>query len=66
MRTTTTRLNAKLISIKQAETEYGLSAALLRDLIHRGDLPAVQPPNVRRIFIVRAELERKLDAWTVR
>jgi hypothetical protein len=66
MRATTSRPQAKLISIKQAETEFGLPAALIRDLIHRGVLAAVRPPNIRRVFIVRADLERKLDVWTVR
>ena len=63
MRATTSRPHGKLISIKQAESEYGLPAALIRDLIHRGDLAAVQPPNIRRLFIVRADLERKIELW---
>ena len=49
MRPTTIRPGAKLISVKEAEKEYGLPAALLRDLIKRGEVTAVQPPNVRRI-----------------
>ena len=63
MKATATRPHAKLISIKQAADEYGLPAALIRDLIHRGDLAAVQPPNIRRVFVVRADLDRKIDAW---
>ena len=66
MRTSTVRPGAKLISVKQAESEYGLPAALLRDLIHRGDLAAVHPPHIRRVFVVRADLERKLDVWRLR
>ena len=66
MRAATGRPHAKLISIKQAESEYGLPAALLRDLIHRGDLAAVQPPNIRRVFVVRADLERKIEIWRAR
>ena len=65
MRATTSRPHARLISIKQAVTEFGLPAALIRDLIHRGDLAAVRPPNIRRVFVARADLERKLDAWKV-
>ena len=65
MRATRLRPNAKLLTIVQAEREYGLPGALLRDLIHRGDLAAVQPPNIRRVFVVRADLERKLDLWRV-
>ena len=63
MRATTSRPGAKLLSVKQAEAEFGLPAALIRDLIHRGDLAAVQPPNIRRVFLVRADLERKIDLW---
>jgi hypothetical protein len=35
-------------------------------LAKRGELIAVQPPHVRRIYLVRADLERKLDTWKVR
>jgi hypothetical protein len=65
MRATTIRPGAKLISVKAAEQEYGLPAALLRELIKRGELTAVQPPNVRRIYILRADLEQKLGNWQV-
>ena len=63
MRATTLRPNGKLLTIAQAEREYGLPAALIRDLIHRGDLASVQPPNIRRVFVVRADLERKIELW---
>ena len=65
MRRSIPRPGAKLISVKAAADEYGLPAALLYDLIKRGELPAVQPPNVRRIYIVRADLEHKLGSWQV-
>ena len=65
MKAAATRPHAKLLSIKQAEAEFGLPAALIRALIHRGDLAAVHPPNARRLFVVRADLERKIDAWRV-
>ena len=63
MRATTSRPGAKLLSIQQAEREYGLPAALIRDLVARGDLAAVRPPNIRRVFLVRADLERKIEVW---
>jgi len=46
MRRSTIRPGAKLISVKAAAEEYGLPTALLYDLIKRGELTAVQPPNV--------------------
>ena len=66
MRAMKARPGAKLISVKQAEDETGLPAALLRDLIRRGELEAVQPPGVRRVFVRRDSLEHALTAWTTR
>jgi hypothetical protein len=65
MKRSTLRPGAKLISVKAAAEEYGLPAALLYELIKRGELTAVQPPNVRRIYIVRADLEQRLANWQV-
>ena len=65
MRATTARPHAHLLSVKQAEAEYGLPYAQLLDLVKRGELAAVQPPNVRRIYLVRADLEQKLEQWKV-
>jgi hypothetical protein len=59
------RPRARLISLRQAEAEYGLPYAQLLDLAKRGALAAVQPPHVRRIYLVRADLEQKLEAWRV-
>jgi hypothetical protein len=65
MNTTHVRPNARLISLRHAEAEYGIPYAQLLDLAKRGEIAAVQPPAVRRIYLVRADLERKLDAWRV-
>ena len=53
MRATTLKRNARLVSLKQAEAEYGLPYSQLLDLARRGELAAVQPPNVRRIPSIR-------------
>ena len=66
MKATAIRPNGKLLTIAQAEREYGLPAALIRDLVHRGALAAVQPVGIRRMFILRVDLERKLEEWRVR
>lgn len=66
MRPTTVRPNARLMTLRQAEAEYGIPSAQLLDLAKRGELTAVQPPNIRRIYIVRADLERRLEAWKVK
>jgi hypothetical protein len=65
MRATSARPNARLLSLRQAESEYGLPYAQLLDLVKRGELAAVQLPHVRRIYLIRADLERKLTTWTV-
>ena len=63
MRRTTPRPGGKLIDIRSAEREYGLPYVQLLDLVKRGLLAAVQPPHVRRYYIVRADLEQKLATW---
>lgn len=63
MKATASRPGAKLLAIRDAEREYGLPYAQLLDLAKRGEIAAVQPPNVRRVFLVRASLEEKLESW---
>lgn len=58
------RPGAKLLSIKQAEAETGLPAALIRDLVRRGELDVVIPPGIRRVFLRRESLERAISAWS--
>jgi hypothetical protein len=63
MRAMKARSNARLLSIRHAEAETGLPAALLRDLIHRGVLKGIQPPGIRRMFIDRRDLETAIESW---
>jgi hypothetical protein len=63
MKATSPRAGARLLSIQQAEAEYGLPYSQLLNLARRGEVAAVQPPKVRRIYLVRADLERKLERW---
>lgn len=53
----------RLLGIREAATELGVSPWTLRDLIANGKLRAVQPPGVRRIFIDRKDLERAIESW---
>jgi excisionase family DNA binding protein len=57
------RPNARLIGLNQAAAEFGLPYGTLYTLIKRGDLPSVQLPGVRRIYLDRRDLERALDVW---
>ena len=65
MKATRMRPGGKLLSVAQASAESGLPEARLRELIRRGDLAAAQLPNTRRVFVVRADLDRKLQQWVI-
>lgn len=53
----------RLLSLRAAADELGMSVWTLRDLVGSGSLRAVQPPGVRRILIDRKDLERAIEAW---
>ena len=53
----------RLLGLKEAAAELGMSVWTLRDLIGSGSLRAVQPPGVRRILLDRRDLERAIEAW---
>lgn len=61
--TTSGKTPGRLLGLKDAAAELGLSVWTLRDLIGSGRLKAVQPPGVRRIFIDRRDLDRAIEAW---
>ncbi|MGE3507458.1 MAG: hypothetical protein AB7N65_01065 [Vicinamibacterales bacterium] len=60
------RTSGRLLDLKAAEVYSGISAWTLRDLIASGDLPAVRPPRLRRIWIDRADLDRAIADWKER
>lgn len=53
----------RLLSIRAAAAELGVSSWTLRDLIASGKLRAVQPPGVRRIWLDRRDIDRAIEAW---
>jgi len=57
---------ARLLDLRAAEQYSGISAWTLRDLIASGDLPAVRPPRLRRVWIDRADLDRAIAGWKER
>ena len=61
-----TRTTGRLLDLKAAEVYSGISAWTLRDLIASGDLPAVRPPRLRRVWIDRADLDRAIAEWKER
>ena len=60
------RAAGRLLDLKQAETYSGISAWTLRDLIASGDLPAVRPPRLRRVWIDRVDLDKAIAEWKER
>ncbi len=64
MRPARSRPGARLISLRDAENEYGIPKDTLRKLIERGELRAIEPPGVRRVFLVREDVEAAIESWT--
>lgn len=60
------RSTGRLLDLKEAESYSGISAWTLRDLIASGDLPAVRPPRLRRVWIDRADLDKAIADWKER
>jgi excisionase family DNA binding protein len=58
--------SGRLLDLKAAEIYSGISAWTLRDLIASGELPAVRPPRLRRVWIDRADLDRAIAEWKER
>ena len=60
------RTSGRLLDLNAAEIYSGISAWTLRDLIASGELPAVRPPRLRRVWIDRADLDRAIADWKER
>jgi excisionase family DNA binding protein len=55
--------SARLLDIKTASAQFGITTGTLRALIKNGDMPVVAIPGVRRILIDRRDLEQRITAW---
>lgn len=53
--------NAKLMTLRQAEDEYGLPYATLWGLVTERLLPRLELPHQRSIYVRRVDLERFID-----
>ncbi len=63
MRKATPRPNARLLSVPQASDEFGFTVDALDKLIRTGELRVVEPPHIRRRFLIRHELEQAVERW---
>ena len=59
-------MSGRLLDLKAAEIYSGISVWTLRELIASGELPAVRPPRLRRVWIDRADLDRAIADWKER
>jgi excisionase family DNA binding protein len=55
---------SRLLTLEDAEVEYGIPAWTIRDLIAKGELAEVRPPGLRRRWVRRADLDAAIEAWT--
>jgi hypothetical protein len=51
----------RLLTLRQAETEYGPPYTSLRDLVLSGDLPAVRLGGTKRIWVRREDMDRLIE-----
>ena len=63
MRPATARPHARLISVKQACSEYGFTKDQLYKLIAAKKLPAVDLPSIKRVLLDRRDLDAAIDSW---
>jgi predicted DNA-binding transcriptional regulator AlpA len=54
--------HAKLLTLRQAEAEYGLPYSTLWTLVTEGRLASLQLPRQRSIYIRRVDLDTFIDA----
>jgi predicted DNA-binding transcriptional regulator AlpA len=57
----TPRADAKLLTLRQAEAEYGLPYATLWRLVTERQLPRLELPGQRSIYVRRADLDTFIE-----
>jgi hypothetical protein len=55
----------RLLTLTQAAHEYGPAYTSLRDLVLRGELPAVKLGETRRIWVRREDMDRLIERSAV-
>lgn len=61
-----TRRFPQLLNAQEAAAYTGIPYTTLRDMAHRGDVPFVRLPNVRRLWFKRRDLDQLIEACTER
>ena len=58
--------DSRLLSAQAAAAYLGVPYTSLRDWALRGHIPIVRPPDCRRLWFDRADLDRAVEAWKER
>ena len=56
----------RLMSAKTAASHLGIPLSTLRDWVRRGHLPVVRPPDCRRWWLDRRDVDRCVEQWKER
>ena len=54
----------RLLDVATLAEEFGPSRAFWREVVAKGLLPVIRPPEFRRVLVERAAVERLLASWT--
>ena len=57
------RKAARLLDVASLSEEYGPSKAFWREVVAKGLLPVIRPPQFRRVLVQRADVEALLESW---
>ena len=54
---------SRLLDVAALGEEYGPNPFFWRDVIARGLIPTIRPPQFRRVFVERADVEKLIASW---
>ena len=54
----------RLLDVASLAEEYGPSKAFWREVVAKGLLPVIRPPEFRRVLVERTAVEHLLASWT--
>ena len=57
---------SRLLDVAALGDEYGPNRFFWRDVIARGLIPTIRPPQFRRVFVERADVEKLIASWKER
>ncbi len=56
---------SRLLDVSALGNEYGPNRFFWRDVIAKGLIPTIRPPQFRRVFVERADVEKLIASWKV-